>query len=179
MGPHTDEPLCGPTERSGREVHELAFRPRGSGDGRISDNMEQSGMLCFPSILPDNEVPGENLKESAEIVIVTPAWQTQPYYPMLLNMSVSSPILLPPMPNLLLCPEGNTHPLMKTQTLKLVVWKVSGDKKKQQEFRNKLPSSWQQVGDKEHRQLTTAAGDSGVAGVTQGKLIHLTPLWSI
>ena len=69
------------------------------------------------------------LKESAEIVIVTPAWQTQPYYPMLLNMSVSSPILLPPMPNLLLCPEGNTHPLMKTQTLKLVVWKVSGDKK--------------------------------------------------
>ena len=58
MGPHTDGPLCRPTERSGREVHELASRPRGSGHGRISDNMEQLGMLCF--ILPDNEVPGES-----------------------------------------------------------------------------------------------------------------------
>lgn len=45
-------------------------------------------------------------KERGELVIVTPAWQTQPYYPMLLNMSIVDPILLPPQKDLLLLPGG-------------------------------------------------------------------------
>lgn len=45
-------------------------------------------------------------KERGELVIVTPAWQTQPYNPMLLNMSIVDPILLPPQKDLLLLPGG-------------------------------------------------------------------------
>jgi hypothetical protein len=119
------------------------------------------------------------LKEKSEIVIITPAWQTQPYYPLLLTLSIDNPMLLPLMRNLLLSPEGKMHPLVQSQTLKLVAWKVSRDENKQQEFRNKLPSSWLQDGDKELRQLTTAAGGSGIAGVTQNKLIHFTPRWNM
>jgi hypothetical protein len=59
-----------------------------------------------------------------------------------------------------------------------VAWKVSRDENKQQEFWSKLPSFWLQDGDKEFRQLTTAARDSGIAGVTQNKSIHFTPLWN-
>ncbi|XP_078320246.1 uncharacterized protein LOC111103749 [Crassostrea virginica] len=81
--------------------------------------------------------------------------------------------------NLLISSEGQMQPLIRTNTLKLVAWKVSGELKKQQEFRSKLPNCWQQDGGKGLRQLITAAGDSGVAGVTQGKLIHFTPLWKI
>ena len=119
------------------------------------------------------------LKEKSEIVMITPAWQTQSYYPLLLTLSIDNPMLLPPMKNLLLSPEGKMHPLVQSQTFKLVAGKVSGNENKQQEFQNKLPSSWLQDGDEELRQLTTAAGDSGIAGVTQNKLIHFTPLWNV
>lgn len=134
---------------------------------------------AFPPFCLITRCLSKVLKEKSEIVIITPAWQTQPYYPLLLTLSIDNPILLPPMKNLLLSPEGVVHPLVSNQTLKLVAWKVSGDKNKQQEFRNKLPNSWLQVGDKELRQLTTAAGDSGIAGVNQNKLIHFKPLWNM
>jgi hypothetical protein len=56
------------------------------------------------------------LKGKAEIII-TPAWQTQPYYP-LLALSIDNPMLLPPTQDLLLSPQGQIHPPMKTHTLK-------------------------------------------------------------
>lgn len=74
------------------------------------------------------------LKEKSENVIITPAWQTQPYYPLLLTLSIDNPILLPPMKNLLLSPEGVVHPLVSSQTLKLVAWKVSGEKTSSRSF---------------------------------------------
>lgn len=81
------------------------------------------------------------------------------------------------MKNLLLSPEGVVHPPVSSQTLKLVAWKVSGDKTSSRSF--ELPNSWLQVGDKELRQLKTAAGDSGIAGVNQNKLIHFKPVWNM
>ena len=101
---------------------------------------------AFPPFCLITRCLSKVLKEKSEIVIITPAWQTQPYYPLLLTLSIDNPILLPPMKNLLLSPEGVVHPLVSNQTLKLVAWKVSGDKYKQQEFRSKLPSSWLQDG---------------------------------
>lgn len=63
--------------------------------------------------------------EQGELVVVTPAWQ--PFYLMLLSMPIVDAILLPPQKDLLLSPGG---PLKTNRTLKLLVWKISGETKK-------------------------------------------------
>ena len=98
---------------------------------------------------------------------------------MLLEMSISAPILLPPMRDLLTNPQGGTHPLIENKTLKLVAWKISGLSEKQWDFRKTLPNSWLADGGKAPNPLTTAAGDTGIAGVVNGTWIPFRPLWNL
>ena len=46
------------------------------------------------------------------LIIVTPTWQTQPWYVQLLKMSVQPPYLLPQIRNMLTDPQGKNHPLV-------------------------------------------------------------------
>ena len=118
-------------------------------------------------------------KDQSTVVIVTPAWQTQIWYPLLLEMSIETPILLPPHPKILLDPQGNEHPLIKSDTLCLAAWKVSGEDWKQKAFQKGLQKyTFSPVG-QAHELLTTAPGKNGIAGVTQGKLIQFRPLWEM
>ena len=63
-------------------------------------------------------------EEKGELILVTPLWPTQAWYPSLLEMSVSLPILLPWDPKLLQGPQGQSHPLVMNQTLHLAAWHV-------------------------------------------------------
>ena len=137
------------------------------------------GAYLFPpfSLIP--RCLAKVYKEQATVVIVTPTWQSQPWYPTLLEMVVDYPVLLPGSPDLLRSPRGEPHPLID-QGLHLAVWKVSGNKPWQEGFRSKLPVCWQStLGEKVPRVLTSQPGDSGVAGVSHDKLIHFVPLWKI
>ena len=51
-------------------------------------------------------------KDLSCMMIITPLWQTQMWYPTILRMSVRNPILLPNVKNLLKSPLGNNHPLI-------------------------------------------------------------------
>ena len=66
----------------------------------------------------------------SQLTIVTPAWETQPWYPLLLEMTVDNPILLPSFPGLLR-QENELHPLVRLQ---LAEWLVSGVDMKVQQF---------------------------------------------
>ena len=61
--------------------------------------------------------------EKCHIVIVTPTWQTQPWYPPLLQMSIDFPVLIPMSPRTLTSPLGEVHPLIVNKTLQLAGWK--------------------------------------------------------
>lgn len=123
--------------------------------------MDGQASLCLPSILSNTEMSSQSRERRGELIIVTPSWQTQAFYPVLLNMTVRDPILLPPKDNLLLSQEGKTLPLKVNKTLKSVVWKISSDQAYQKTLQDYLP----QLGAKGHNQLITAACDTGVAGV--------------
>lgn len=114
--------------------------------------------------------------DCATIVIVTPAWQSQAWYPQLLHLSVRKPILLPQRVDLLSNPLGEYHPLLLNQSLQLVAWTVSGKNSKQMEFRKKLPISSQQQEGQERFLITNRTGISGVAGVVEGRLIQFDVL---
>ena len=75
-------------------------------------------------------------------LIVEPLWQTQAWWPQLLNLLIATPVILPQLKDLLTLPHnGMEHPL-KTK-LRMVACLVSGSSIKHKEFHNQLPNcSW-------------------------------------
>ena len=77
--------------------------------------------------------------DQANLILITPVWQTQAWYPKVLQMSIRRPILIPNCQKLLVNPMGEEHPLVLNKSLKLVAWTVSGVDWKVREFRKTLP----------------------------------------
>ena len=114
-----------------------------------------------------------------ELILITPVWPTQAWYPRILDMSVAPPVLLPSFPDLLLSPRGERHPLLLNETLSLAAWHVSSNPCNRRAFLQTLPGSSWQHGGQAQAQFITPPGKNGIAGVTAGKLIHFAPLWLI
>ena len=71
-----------------------------------------------------NKIEKEKTKK---LILITPCWQTQLWYPQILSMLIRKSVILPLSEKLLSNPSGQTHPLVTNQTLTLVAWMVSGD----------------------------------------------------
>ncbi|CAG2254135.1 unnamed protein product [Mytilus edulis] len=118
-------------------------------------------------------------EENSKIMLITPVWQSQAWYTLLLQMSVDYPVLLPMSHNTLLSPMKEPHPLILNKTLKLAGWTVSGDHLTQLEFQSKLKNYSLGLGNREQDLLTTVPGISGLAGVTHWKLVSFQHLWPL
>ena len=126
---------------------------------------------AFPPFCLIGKVLWKVSSDLATIMIVTPAWQTQSWYPQLLQLSIQNPILVPHRWNLLLNPQGEVHPLIQNQSLQLVAWMISGKESKLREYHRKLQSLSVHREDRVHNLITNRPGASGIAGVVQDKLI--------
>ena len=109
--------------------------------------------------------------EKCEIVLVTPGWQTQAWYPHLMSMSIQNPLLLPTTDNLLTSPIEGVHPLVSNGTLTLIAWKLSGDVSKQLAFQKTLKTFYLDHAEMVRTGLTKVPGTNGSAGVVNGKLL--------
>ena len=61
-------------------------------------------------------------REESTITIVAPLWKNQSWYPMLLELMVDFPLLLPHKEDLLRDPMGQLHPLVCQNSLRLTAW---------------------------------------------------------
>ncbi|XP_071080813.1 uncharacterized protein [Haliotis cracherodii] len=104
-------------------------------------------------------------KEKSELILIAPTWQSQPWFPILMSLLTEEPILLPPDPQMLSSPAGETHPLMEQGSLTLAAWRISGVVTSQKAFLNRLPSYSPNPGAQAPGTLTTAPGRNGVVGV--------------
>ena len=111
-----------------------------------------------------------------QMIITTPTWQTQPWYPLLLEMSMQCLVLFTPLPDLLLDPQGNKHPLVQNKKLMLAAWKVTGNPLRWMEFQAMQPSLYPSQEDRVLLQVTNRPGISGLAGVLGKKSIHFVQL---
>ena len=85
-------------------------------------------LYAFPhfSLIP--RVLNKVVQDHTEmLIVVTPVWQTQVWYPRLLQLSTQNPIILPQTPALLMSPKRQQHPLVENQSLRLATWKLSGN----------------------------------------------------
>ncbi|XP_046573530.1 uncharacterized protein LOC124281640 [Haliotis rubra] len=109
----------------------------------------------------------------------TPVWQGQSWYPLLLEMAVTQPILPPQMRDLLNSPQNLPHPLIENNTLVLAAWKASGVASRPEEFQRRLHSCSSANGDLAHKALTMLPGIGGLGGAINGVLIPFQPLQSL
>jgi len=143
----------------------------------FSIKWNQTLAYAFPPFNMINQTLAKTRKEKATIILITPVWQAQSWYPVLLEMAIEDPILLPQLHNLLTSPQGVVHPLIKDQSLTLAAWKICGKNSEIEVYHRKLPTSYWKHDGQEHNWLTKAPGTSGLAGVMENKLIHFKPLW--
>ena len=95
--------------------------------------------FAFPPFSLISRVLRKILQEKIDhLIIVTPTWQTQPWYAQLLKMSVQPPFLPLQIKNLLIDLQDKNHPLIEKGSLRLAVWKVSGKVCKCKEFQTML-----------------------------------------
>jgi len=106
-------------------------------------------------------------------MLIAPAWQAQPWFPKLLEMSVGHPVLLPQIPNLLTNPKLEVHPLIQNKPLRLVTWTVSGKNCLQKAYQTRLPVLSRDLDEKEQTLITNRPGESGLIGVVGKRLIPL------
>ena len=110
------------------------------------------------------------------MIIVTPAWQSQAWYRMLLKMFIKNPILLPIHPKSLVIAEGKINPLIQNSSLRLVAWLVSGEFYFQKGYQKRLSTLSKMPEEQVFSQITNRRGESGLASVIGTKLIPLVTI---
>lgn len=107
-------------------------------------------------------------QEVSALVLIAPVWQTQPCYPLLLDLCVANPLLIPSVHGLLSM-QGWVHPLTNLQ---LAGWLLSANPTLRQEFQNQLRTYSSQHGGRVLQIPMPQLGGNGLAGVLKGKLIQ-------
>lgn len=136
-------------------------------------NLNWKGLdgYCFP---PFNLIPVCLLKllvEEAEMALITPYWPSQPWFPTAMDLTIDIPRQLHPEPDLLTSPQGESHPLVQSDSMRLITWRLSGGTSKRNAFqRTPSTSSYQQLV-KIHELPSSRHGTRGETGVLQGTRI--------
>ncbi|XP_044148680.1 uncharacterized protein LOC122937730 isoform X2 [Bufo gargarizans] len=110
-------------------------------------------------------------RQAAELVVVIPFWGSQVWYPIILELLVDVPLLLPTRTDLLQDPLGAPHPLLVDGSLQLLACRISGLQARSREFRRQLDASWTTLGLPAPENLTGQLGDLGLAGAWNGTWI--------
>lgn len=110
-------------------------------EAEIIDSMSTSWSNVFLYAFPPFSMVGrclqKILQDTAECILIAPAWETQNYYPMLMNMLIDYPVMLPQEDILSIVNTGKIHPLMNK--LRLIACRISGDPSKTRTFQLSLP----------------------------------------
>jgi hypothetical protein len=61
-----------------------------------------------------------------KMILIAPMWPSQPWYPLIREMCIQVPVLLPNTQDLLSNPSGQKLPLLQDPFLSLAAWLVSG-----------------------------------------------------
>ena len=110
------------------------------------------------------------LIDKATVLLIAPVWKTQPWYPLLLQLSVKTPVLLPRQPELLRLRHNGQHHAM-WNTMQLPAWRLSGSPYQQEAFRSRCPTSFCYHGVGEPTPNSIQHGIDGTAGVFTNTLI--------
>ena len=157
-------------------LFQLETRSTGVSLRCLSTGTEHREELCLSAILSDHENSCQVTRGGWQLILITPVWPTQPWYPVLLDMSIAPPVLFSQVPKLFTHPVGDLQPLVQNKTLFLAAWHVSNNQSQQEAYRTGLTNSFWHLGDQAQIQCKIQPGINGTADVRRGNLIHFTPI---
>ena len=82
--------------------------------------------FAFPPFALIHRCLAKIISEQADVVLITPFWPAQTWFPLILELACDDPIRQPNDPDILVSPEGKAHQLAITGALNLTAWKLSG-----------------------------------------------------
>lgn len=106
-------------------------------------------------------------RELADLVLVTPYWPSQVWFPLALELTSDIPVILPPTDRQLTSATGETHPQIKSRSLILVAWRLSGNASESKAFRKKWRNFCWMETVSPHQLLTKPDGHYGVIGAVK------------
>lgn len=122
---------------------------------------------AFPPFAVISKYVAKIRRKNATLILVTPVWVGQPWFPYLLDLACDIPHLLPISPRTLISAQGLPHPLASDH-LQLAAWMLSGDPSKTRDFRTRLSTYYWQETDIRRVRHMNRPGESGVIGVIDG-----------
>ena len=93
-------------------------------------------------------------RQMARVVIITPLWTSQPWYPIILGMLEDYLRILPAREDLVILPAGQEF-IMNQGVPVLVAWPISRNPSNHEEFLQRLQPSSSRLGDLKRSQTTT------------------------
>ena len=138
MGPIQSRLICQQTQPSSGQFLQLASRTRSHSNRRFLAVLEKSPRMGQPSIRTYWKGIGKGTQGKMHLTIVAPIWPTQPWFPVLAEMLIDFPRLLPQMTDLYLPGFlGNELPLHQP-FWNSAVWHISGEQSSSMAFQEKL-----------------------------------------
>ena len=114
-------------------------------------------------------------RQKARIVLITPLWNTQPWYPVLLELLEDFPRRLPQQADLVRCPTAQEF-IMNQRVPDLIAWPISGNPLHHEAFLQRLQGSSCHHGGQRLNPTTTPYLRDGHIGVSKGIEILLLDL---
>jgi hypothetical protein len=115
------------------------------------------------------------INDQSECLIILPLWPTQIWYPLVMELLIQRPVLLPRKRKLLSIPQTDKiHPLQNQ--MRLIACRLSGEITKVKEFREMQPISYLHLGEEVHRSNMQHTSVNGFCSVTKGRLIQYAQL---
>ena len=107
--------------------------------------------------------------EKSQVVLVAPVWPTQPWFPKMMRMIITVPLVLPL--GVLKLPFQKNKVHKQYKTLRLMVSRLSGNSMLSEEFLRNLPTSSAPLGEFPHNLSTKSMLRNGFISVIEGKWI--------
>ena len=140
-------------------------------------SMDWKGIFgyAFPPQILLHRVLLKVQREPCTLILIAPLTPNQIWFPILLELVIELPRLLPGIPKLLTQKKGRLiHP--NPTPLKLAAWKISSVEGLTKAFLKKLKNSSQQADDLQQGRCMQPGRKSTIAGVVNEILIHALPL---
>jgi hypothetical protein len=110
-------------------------------------------------------------REESLIILIAPFWPRRPWFPMIMQLLVDVPLILPPHPDLLRIPHSKAR-FHDVKGLHLTAWKLSAGDTLRRAFLDRLPPLFQQDGDPQPTRYTLHVSDVSTTGVKTRLLIR-------
>ena len=174
-GAPRDRLVCFLTDETATKILQLETNPEAQGTDAFCQDWSQMRGFANPPWCLIARCLSQVKRQVARVVMVTPLWTSQPWYPTILGMLEDYPRILPARDDLVVLQTEQAF-IMNQGVPVLVAWPISGNPLHQEEFLQKLQTSCYHLGDQKLSQTTIRCLQSGLAGVHKGIGI---PLWDL